>query len=191
MKILCFGDSNTYGYDPRSYFGGQYGPSDRWPDVLAALSGWQIVNAGENGREIPHRPWELEHFQLMMTNQAPVELLLVFLGINDLLQGNPAETVSKRMDLFLRQIPLKPSQIILMAPPAMRLGAWVNDASLIESSVRLAQHFEALAGLLGIRFINAQQWEIPMTFDGVHFTEEGHRTFAANLYSAIKQSERS
>ena len=24
MKILCFGDSNTYGYDPRGYFGGRY-----------------------------------------------------------------------------------------------------------------------------------------------------------------------
>ena len=23
-RILCFGDSNTYGYDPRSYFGSQY-----------------------------------------------------------------------------------------------------------------------------------------------------------------------
>ena len=34
MKILCFGDSNTYGYDPRSYFGGQYLAQHRWVDLL-------------------------------------------------------------------------------------------------------------------------------------------------------------
>ena len=35
MKMLCFGDSNTYGYDPRSYFGGQYPAQHRWVDLLA------------------------------------------------------------------------------------------------------------------------------------------------------------
>ena len=24
QKILCYGDSNTYGYDPRAYLGGRY-----------------------------------------------------------------------------------------------------------------------------------------------------------------------
>ena len=24
MNVICFGDSNTYGYDPRSYLGGRY-----------------------------------------------------------------------------------------------------------------------------------------------------------------------
>ena len=24
MKVICFGDSNTYGYDPRGYLGGRY-----------------------------------------------------------------------------------------------------------------------------------------------------------------------
>ena len=35
MKILCFGASNTYGYDPRSYFGSQYPAQYRWVDLLA------------------------------------------------------------------------------------------------------------------------------------------------------------
>ena len=30
MNIICFGDSNTYGYDPRGYFGGRYGADCRW-----------------------------------------------------------------------------------------------------------------------------------------------------------------
>ena len=44
MKVICFGDSNTYGYDPRGPFGSRY---DRpWPDLLAELTGWQVINQG-------------------------------------------------------------------------------------------------------------------------------------------------
>ena len=35
MKIICFGDSNTWGYDPRGYFGGQY--DHPWPEILQVL----------------------------------------------------------------------------------------------------------------------------------------------------------
>ena len=47
MKISCFGDSNTYGYDPRSYFGGRYDADSRWVDILAAQTGWTIFNMGQ------------------------------------------------------------------------------------------------------------------------------------------------
>ncbi len=36
-RILCFGDSNTYGYDPRSYLGGRYPASVRWTALLKTL----------------------------------------------------------------------------------------------------------------------------------------------------------
>ena len=35
MNVICFGDSNTYGYDPRGYFGGRYDADCRWVDILA------------------------------------------------------------------------------------------------------------------------------------------------------------
>ena len=53
MNIICFGDSNTYGYDPRGYFGGRYEADSRWVDILAAETGWTVCNMGQNGREIP------------------------------------------------------------------------------------------------------------------------------------------
>lgn len=48
-RILCFGDSNSYGYDPRSYLGGRYPASVRWTALLEA-AGWMVINEGENGR---------------------------------------------------------------------------------------------------------------------------------------------
>ena len=34
MNVICFGDSNTYGYDPRGYFGGRYDADSRWVDSV-------------------------------------------------------------------------------------------------------------------------------------------------------------
>ena len=53
MKILCFGDSNTYGYDPRSYIGSKYEEDSRWVDLLRKITGHETVNRGMNGRCIP------------------------------------------------------------------------------------------------------------------------------------------
>ena len=44
MKVVCYGDSNTWGYDPRGYFGGQY--DHPWPEILAVKTGWNVVNEG-------------------------------------------------------------------------------------------------------------------------------------------------
>ena len=50
MKVLCFGDSNTYGYDPRGFFGDRYDAEDRWPELLAQMTHWEVINLGANGR---------------------------------------------------------------------------------------------------------------------------------------------
>ena len=86
MDIICFGDSNTYGYDPRGYFGGRYDADCRWVDILAVENGWTIFNMGQNGREIPSST---------PTFSADTDLLIVMLGINDLLQGWSPEKAAK------------------------------------------------------------------------------------------------
>ena len=185
MKILCFGDSNTYGYDPRSYFGGQYPAQHRWVDLLAQKLNCKVVNAGENGREIPSRDSELERFDLMLTNQKPLDLLIIMLGGNDLLQGNRVEAVAQRMDSFLSRIPLKKSQIILVGPPRMKPGAWITDTQLLDDCVHLNAAFRTVAEKTGVRFVDASDWDIEVTFDGVHYSENGHLSFAENLYLAL------
>ena len=181
MKILCFGDSNTYGYDPRSYFGSQYPAEHRWVDILAEKLCCDTINAGENGREIP--AWEsvLCNFDRMLASQAPLDLLLVMLGINDLLQGNSVEAVAQRMENFLARISLEKEKIVLIAPPCVKTGTWVTDSQLLDDCLRLNAAYRAVADKLGVRFADTAAWEIDMTFDGVHYSEQGHRTFAEQL----------
>ena len=184
MKILCFGDSNTYGYDPRSCFGERY--EECWTDLLARDLGCAVINAGENGREIPRRDAELQRFCRLLHIHHP-DLLIVMLGTNDLLQGNTPEAVAKRMEHFLSRIPLDRSKLLLIAPPPMKLGGWVPDQILVDGSGALHRLYGNLAGQLGIRY---QNWEMPVAFDGVHLTQEGHRILGSRLSEFIKSEVR-
>lgn len=187
MKILCFGDSNTYGYDPRSCLGDRYPAS--WADLLGEKNGFETVNAGENGREIPRSAWQLKDFHRLLTRESPLDLLIILLGSNDLLQGNSPETVAKRMEAFLKQIPLEKSRILLMAPPPMKRGAWVPAQDLIDASVALGYEYKTLAEGLGIPFADAKHWNISLAYDGVHFTQEGHRAFAEGIANYLNKGE--
>lgn len=176
MKVVCFGDSNTYGYDPRSWLGGRYPADSRWVDLLADQTGWDVVNLGENGRCIPLRPMPLPE---------DTDLVIVMLGTNDLLQGCTPEKTADRMKRFLQSLPLAPEHILLITPPPMAPGEWVTDSLLIESSHLLAQYYRELAGQLGVRFADAGNWHVTLAYDGVHFTGQGHRAFAENLAKEV------
>ena len=68
----------------------------------------------------------------------------------------------------------------------MTLGVWVPSQQLIDDSHTFARLCRSLAEHLGIRFADAGKWDIPLAYDGVHFTEQGHRAFAAGLLEELK-----
>ena len=165
MNVVCFGDSNTYGYDPCDKFGEHY--SRRWTDILAELTGWNVINEGVNGREVPDEPICLE---------PDTDLFIVMLGTNDLLQLDSPEAIADRMEAFLSGA--LPEKLVLVAPPAMVWGDWVQEQDLIDDSLQVARLYEALAKRIGVRYIDTTGWNIPIASDGVHFTLEGQRVFA-------------
>jgi len=181
MRILCFGDSNTYGYDPRGFFGDRYDAGDRWVDLLAKQTNHEIINAGANGREIPRNPYVLR----LLNEHAPVDIFLVMLGTNDLLQGKTAKEAAARMETFLNQLLPHCKQILLVAPPPMKRGVWVPTDELVAESIHLAEEYKLLAANLNIPFVDTRRWNIELTFDGVHFTETGHHALSAHLMEVI------
>ncbi len=55
MNIICFGDSNTYGYDPRSWLGGLYDADSCWVDILAAETGGRFATWGSMAGRSPEQ----------------------------------------------------------------------------------------------------------------------------------------
>ena len=177
VNVICFGDSNTYGYDPRGYFGGRYDADCRWVDILATETGWTISSMGQNGREIP---------SAAPAFPADTDLLIVMLGTNDLLQGCGPTQAAERLARFLSGVSLDLSKLLLIAPPPMTLGEWVPNQQFIDDSHTFAKCCQTLAEQLGIRFADAGKWDISLAYDGVHFTEQGHKNFAAGLLEELK-----
>lgn len=189
-RLLCYGDSNTYGYDPRSYLGGRYPESIRWTGLLKGY-GWDVINRGENGRSIPRGDGEIKAtVQSLCCVES--DILTVMLGSNDLLQPSSpsARECAERMERFLTALFHadgweQSRKIVLIAPPPMVLGDWVQDEETIATSHRLAECYEDTARLLGIGFADAGSWGIGLTFDGVHFSEAGHLAFAEGVHEVL------
>ena len=182
MKILCIGDSNTYGYDPRSYLGERYPEDVRW---TGRLSGHDVINWGINGITIPR---DASVYIDLIERKEP-DLIIVMLGTNDILEGADARETSHRMEEFLDSISVTSKPILLIAPPHLQDGEWVETESQKEESSKLGASYRELAEKKGCRFADSGEWGIEISFDGVHFLPEGHRRFAEKLEEVLKTDE--
>ena len=192
-RIVCFGDSNTYGYDPRDYCGGRLEKAVRWTGRLDALADWEILNFGLDGREIPHTEAELRAFEMVLARSAPFAVLTVMLGTNDLFQmpQPDAEKITARMETLLRRALAHPAmrengaRLLLLAPPALDLCGGAAEQRLSECALQLGERYRALAARLAISFADAGAWGITLSCDGVHFSEAGHAVFARRVDAAL------
>lgn len=181
-RIVCYGDSNTYGYDGRDPFGGRLPAERRWPELLGALLGCECVNCGLNGRTVPHVPRTRQADLALLRRQSPIELLIVMLGTNDLLMDMEPEDTAEYMRRFLTALlaELPGTKILLCAPPA------VTEFGYAEGFETLAGLYEGLADELGLGFADTSFWGIETAGDGVHFSERGHRVFALKMAQTVR-----
>ena len=184
-RILCIGDSNTYGFDPRSYIGSRYPETVRWTCLLQK-DGREIINCGQNGLCIP-REYQYPIYRNAILSYLPLDLIIVMLGSNDLLEEAPVAEIALKMERFLwfLQESFPDTGILLISPPVMKRGSWVPSQELIDTSRELGKAYQALAEQIGIFHADADVWEIELTYDGVHFTEDGHAAFAKGLDNVL------
>ena len=187
-QIVCIGDSNTWGYDPRGFGGGRYPAAVRWTARLDSQPRWVIHNLGENGREIPHSAFALHLLERQLDALAPFDGICLMLGSNDLLCGASPAAAAARMEDLLDRLGAYGAPLLLIAPPRFCSGTWVTEEGLLDASARLAGLYRTLAQDKAISFADAGEWDIPLTFDSVHFTEEGHVKFAERVQTAFAQA---
>src|SRR5512143_1112361 len=90
QTILCFGDSNTWGYNPET--AERYPPDVRWTGVLQQKLGaqYRVIEEGLNGRttvwDDPVQPGRNGRIYLgpCLESHRPLDAVVLFLGLNDL-----------------------------------------------------------------------------------------------------------
>ena len=184
-RIFAFGDSNTYGFDPRMGGIGRYPKDIRWTGVLDLMPEYEVNNQGYNGLSIPGSDSAIASIGRSIKEWSP-DLILIMIGSNDLLNMSPAscEKVGIRMRQFLTAlcdyIPEYVQNIVLVAPPRMSLGDW-TDPDIVRESQKFGAVYGPIASEKGLKFLNACEWDLPLCYDGVHLTEEAHLRFAEKI----------
>jgi len=205
-RVLCFGDSNTWGYDPAT--GARF--EGRWPRALAKLlgEGYEVVEEGQNGRTIAlEDPWEwgtkrgLDYCLPMIESHKPLDVIVIMLGSNDLKRkfGLPAPDIAGSLMTMIEKITahLKfynqtpDTKILIIAPPPLGDGLletgfapFFNEYS-IEQSKLLAQWYGYVAERCGCSFLDAEEFVRASDTDCLHMTEEGHGLLAKAVCDKI------
>lgn len=184
MKIICYGDSNTYGYDGDSIFGARFADGERWPELLGRMLGCETVNCGLNGRRVPRYQRTRDADLALLRRCGERTLIIVMLGTNDILAEAAPEDTAEHMRAFLAALTaaLPESAVLLVSPPS----ADVDGGAFAPAFAALAGEYETLARDMGLLSADAHAWQIPAGGDGIHFSARGHQLFALKLGQTLR-----
>ena len=187
-KLILFGDSNTYGYDPRDFFTGRYPEEIRWTTAVknALADEYEVIEEGQNGRYLPLA--SSPFFQNLVNSLDADDTMIMMLGTNDILltddpdAGMPVQRMKEILSFAKDNCR---GRFIVIAPPYVS-DAFPDLKEYHECCVKMNSGFMALANEYGITLFDAASWGIPLSSDGVHFSAEGHRKFAEEFLKCFK-----
>jgi lysophospholipase L1-like esterase len=194
LRLLCYGDSNTWGFSPRD--GSRFPPGVRWPGVLAGCLRPRatVLEDGVNGRTLlsPGYPGHPrgggQRLAGVLEAYKPLHALILFLGINDLFsfEGLTARELGDGLRGLLRGITasagddgeerLRADRVVVMPPVPVNEQA--PGASLyarqVEASRELSPEYRRAADDCGCLFFDPGVVIAASSLDGVHLEAEEH-----------------
>lgn len=188
--VLCFGDSNTYGSIP-GVAGGRYEWDVRWPGVLAAElgEGWRVVEEGLPGRttvfEDPLSPYRrgADYLPPCLASHAPLDVVVIFLGTNDLkarLAAEPSD-IAAGLGVLVQTAAASASgpdgsapSVLLLGLPGLGPGLPPDFAGAEEKARKLPRYSAELATATGAGFLDLAEVAAYSPIDGCHLEPDGH-----------------
>lgn len=199
-RIVCFGDSNTYGQSPID--GSRYGKDVRWPGVLDNLlgDGFEVVNEGKSGRTIAFDDPYIEECNGLkdigscLDRNDPIDLLIIMLGTNDLkvyFESTP-EIIADNLRNMCGVVRERTDAKILLVSP-MLLGDQIEFSPLhlefgreqVDYSFELAPQIEKVAEQTGSEFIDLAVVAMSSDVDCLHLMPEEHAKVAQAMQEKV------
>lgn len=205
--ILCYGDSNTWGYAPDGR--GRLPRDIRWPGALQALLGesYYIIEEGLNGRatvmDDPVEPGRngLTYLLPCLQTHAPLDMVVIMLGTNDvkirfsLTARDVAIGAGKLVDAVNKSGtgPGGKAPLILLVSPAplkeLPNEIWAETfAGGKEKTEKFSRYYRQVAKEMGCLYLNGSEVFESSTTDGLHLDAEGHASLAHAVARIIRES---
>jgi acyl-CoA hydrolase len=172
QTVLAFGDSVTHGTGA--------GPGEDWPTLLAAATGWQMVNAGVPGDTAQAAQARLP---ALLAQHRPA-LVIIEIGGNDFLRRRSVADVKADVRGLIQAAQASGAQVVLVAVPALSLMAAVagrpSDAPLyaeLAKEVEVALVSDVFSAVLGDAALRA---------DPIHPNAAGYQKMAQGLHQRLK-----
>ncbi len=202
--ILCYGDSLTWGYAPVS--GVRYPKDIRWTGVLARGLGpdFAVIEEGLSGRTTvfdvfynPNLNGE-DHLEAELLTHAPLDLVILLLGTNDLQLGRTAWEASRgagRLASIVKSnaacFSAGVAKVLLVAPPHLGANlAQVDCSPMAETgraeSLKFAPFYSLAAKRNDCYYLDAGAVAEPSPLDAVHFDETGHRLMGEAVAKKVR-----
>lgn len=200
-KILCFGDSNTYGYIPNN--GARYDKNTRWTGVLSLLSHgkFEIIEDGCNNRTafVANPAGKIftgyEILPELLTDDFDAVVLAI--GINDtqFLYNLSSIEIASGVEKLINIVKVKSPQakIILVAPSILTDDvlngnfACLFDRTSIEKSRQLPLLYQKIAEKQNIEFFDLNSVAKTSSLDGLHYAPEQHLKIAQVIFTILSE----
>jgi len=201
-SILCYGDSNTWGYIPGS--GLRYDHRTRWTGRLQKHLGsnYEVIEEGLSARTTVHedylKPGRNGRIYLMpcLLTHRPIDLVVLLLGTNDLKSrfSLSAKDIGDGIRLLSEDILNSdtgpngfPPKLLILTPPALgRLSDYSESFQGSEKkSNKLDEYFQQVAKDLRCSSLNTGKYIVSSDVDGVHWEKEQHDILAKRLAKEI------
>jgi lysophospholipase L1-like esterase len=206
--IMCFGDSNTWGFNPEN--GRRYRYEERWTSVLQKSLGddYLVIPEGFNGRTTVFTdPFikcrnGLKVLPSIIGSHYPIDLLVIMLGTNDTKTffNQPVDAIGRGIEALVKAVRGKSyggenadPEIMIVAPAPVTGGDAEKAAFDIRQfwgdaaakSRELAREYAERAKTLQCAFFDAAKVATVSPIDGVHLTRESHKALGVALAKAI------
>lgn len=202
-KILVFGDSITWGYNPLD--GSRYEYSETWPGILQSSleSEYLVIAESLPGRttcwDLPYMSYRSgkEYLPMLIESHVPIDLVIFMLGINDLicsLEKSADDSASGLLSLIrivLSSVPgfLIP-KILVVSPPKLGDLSRFNDVfyeGKAEESKKLSEKYEAVAKMCKVEFLDSNSFIKASEVDGVHPLSDQYPLLAGAVFKKINE----
>ena len=203
--VLCYGDSNTWGYDPATR--SRFPPTVRWTGVLADRLGadyYHVIEEGLNGRTTRwDDPMEPDRNGLLflrpcVESHQPLDLIIMMLGTNDLKHrfnlaasdiAQSAVALAEEARRLASTADGSPASVLLVAPPPTTTLTDFDQlfAGALEKSRQLSHYFRLFAGRRTVPFFDSGSEIVSSEKDGIHFDAEEHRKLGEALAGEVRR----